>query len=130
MDNLTPKEAFAYLNDHPEALFVDCRSELEFHFVGHPVDALHVPWQESPDWTINPNFVDEVKRLTQGDDNRPVILICRSGQRSVDAGLKLEQAGMKRVINVLDGFEGSLDSEQHRGTTGGWRFEGLPWEQI
>ncbi|MCC7217950.1 MAG: rhodanese-like domain-containing protein, partial [Burkholderiales bacterium] len=34
------------------------------------------------------------------------------------------------VYNVLDGFEGPLDDRHHRGAKSGWRFEGLPWEQL
>ncbi|MBL8521822.1 MAG: rhodanese-like domain-containing protein, partial [Betaproteobacteria bacterium] len=30
----------------------------------------------------------------------------------------------------LEGFEGELDDNHHRGTLGGWRKEGLPWEQV
>jgi rhodanese-related sulfurtransferase len=62
--------------------------------------------------------------------NRPVVLICRSGQRSIAAGVELEKAGFAEVYNVLGGFEGPLDDEHHRGTIGGWRKEGLPWEQT
>ena len=60
---------------------------------------------------------------------RPVLLICRSGQRSVDAGEALEAAGFASVINVTEGFEGPLDDNYHRGTLGGWRCHGLPWQQ-
>ncbi len=60
---------------------------------------------------------------------RPVLLICRSGKRSVDAGLVLEAAGFTQVINVTEGFEGPLDDNFHRGTQAGWRFRGLPWQQ-
>ena len=62
--------------------------------------------------------------------NRPVVLICRSGHRSLDAGDALEKAGFSDVYNVLDGFEGPLDDSHHRGTVSGWRKEGLPWEQL
>jgi hypothetical protein len=34
------------------------------------------------------------------------------------------------VINVLHGFEGSLNERHHRGEVNGWRFDGLPWEQL
>jgi hypothetical protein len=34
------------------------------------------------------------------------VLICRSGNRSVDAGEALEAAGFSDVYNVLEGFEG------------------------
>ena len=29
----------------------------------------------------------------------------------------------------LEGFEGPLDDDYHRGTVGGWRHRGLPWQQ-
>ena len=42
----------------------------------------------------------------------------------------LEKAGFAEVYNVLEGFEGPLDENRHRGTLGGWRNAGLPWEQT
>ena len=36
MQHLTPKEAYEFLQRNPSAVFVDCRSEMEFLFVGHP----------------------------------------------------------------------------------------------
>lgn len=127
MKHLEPREAFEFLERTPDALFVDCRSETEYFFVGHPIGAIHVAWSDGPRWEINPDFVAEVRRAAGGD--RPVVLICRSGNRSVDAGLALEKSGFRQVYNVLHGFEGELDRDQHRNTRSGWRFEGLPWEQ-
>ncbi len=65
-----------------------------------------------------------------GVKRRPVLLICRSGQRSLEAAQALEQDGFTDVINVLHGFEGDLDPDFHRSTLNGWRFDGLPWEQL
>jgi rhodanese-related sulfurtransferase len=62
--------------------------------------------------------------------DRPIILICRSGNRSLDAARSLEEAGFTQVSNVLHGFEGELDEQHHRGSKTGWRYEGLPWEQC
>jgi rhodanese-related sulfurtransferase len=59
-----------------------------------------------------------------------VVLICRSGKRTVEAGRALEAAGFGEVVNVLHGFEGDLDDQDHRGSVNGWRFEGLPWAQL
>ncbi len=129
MDHLDPVAAYAFLQREPRALLVDCRTEVEHMYVGHPVGAEHVAWQEAPDWEIDPAFADNVKRLVSGDLERPVLLICRSGHRSLYAGEALEAAGFSRVINVLEGFEGPLDDDYHRGTKGGWRFRGLPWQQ-
>ena len=128
MKHLKPREASEFLHGHPDAVLIDCRSEMEFLFVGHPTGAVHVAWNDGPDWDINPHFVGQVKKVASM--NRPVVLICRSGQRSVAAGVALENAGFSEVYNVLEGFEGALDESHHRGTLGGWRREGLPWEQT
>lgn len=128
MKHLSARDAHTFLRDHSDAVFVDCRSEIEYLFVGHPSGAHHVAWNEAPDWEINPHFVGQVKKIASM--NRPVVLICRSGQRSVAAGLELEKAGFAEVYNVLDGFEGPLDDNHHRGAVSGWRKEGLPWEQT
>ena len=129
MQHLDPLSAHAYLQHNADALLIDCRTEIEHMYVGHPAGAEHIAWQEGPDWEIDPEFVAKVKRLLLGDLARPVVLICRSGQRSVAAGLALETAGFSNVINVLEGFEGERDENCRRGTLGGWRFHGLPWYQ-
>jgi rhodanese-related sulfurtransferase len=122
MKHLTP-EAHQFTIEHPDAVMIDCRSEMEFLFVGHPVGAHHVAWNELPDWEVNPHFVGQVKKISS--INRPIVLICRSGNRSVDAGRALEGAGFSEVYNVLEGFEGDLDDNHHRGSEAGWRFEGV-----
>lgn len=128
MEQLTPKETAQFLRNNPKALFIDCRSEMEFRFVGHPIGALHISWNDGPNWDINPHFIGEVKKLAGDAHDRPVALICRSGERAVDAGKALEAAGLSRVHTVLHGFEGDLGANCQRGGVNGWRFEGLPWE--
>lgn len=129
MQHLDPNAAHLFLQQTPEAVLVDCRTEIEHMYVGHPIGAEHVAWQEGPDWEIDPDFAAKVKRLLKGDLARPVLLICRSGVRSLAAGEALEAAGFNQVINVVEGFEGPLDEDFHRGTLGGWRYRGLPWQQ-
>jgi rhodanese-related sulfurtransferase len=131
MTELDPKEAYEFLQRTPEALFIDCRSEMEYLFVGHPVGALHVSWNDGPDWEVNPHFVGQVKKLAGTDHStRPIVLICRSGNRSREAGEALERHGFTRVYHVRHGFEGDLDHRHRRNSRNGWRFEGLPWEQC
>ena len=131
MKHLDPKQAFEFLKATPDALFIDCRSEMEYLFVGHPLGALHVAWNDGPDWEVNPHFVGQVKKLAGTNHaTRSIVLICRSGNRSLDAGNALEEAGFTRIYNVLHGFEGELDEQHHRGTRTGWRHDGLPWEQC
>jgi rhodanese-related sulfurtransferase len=131
MDHLEPKKAQEFLAENPDAVFIDCRSEMEFMFVGHPVNAMMVPWYDGAEWELNPHFVGQVKKLAGANfRNRPILLICRSGNRSVEAGNALEAAGFQRVINVLHGFEGDLDDNHHRNSKNGWRVAGLPWQQY
>jgi len=131
MKHLTPRETYEFLRAHPSALFIDCRSEMEYLFVGHPVGSLHVAWNDGPEWEINPHFVGQVKKIAGNNHaERPVVLICRSGNRSIEAGEALERGGFNSVYNVLHGFEGELDENHHRNAASGWRFDGLPWEQV
>jgi hypothetical protein len=54
MEHLEPKRAFQYLHDHPDAVFIDCRSEMEYMFVGHAVGSMMVPWYDGAEWELNP----------------------------------------------------------------------------
>ncbi|WP_341327030.1 rhodanese-like domain-containing protein [Methylotuvimicrobium sp. KM2] len=128
VENLEPKQAWQLLQTDPSAVLIDVRTKMEHSHVGHPIGAVHIPWKEYPDWQVNASFVEQVAEAVP-DKNAPVLLLCRSGQRSLDAAAALETAGYSRPINILEGFEGPLDDDKHRGNRGGWRFHDLPWEQ-
>ena len=131
MKHLLPREAHAYLQAHPEALFLDVRMELEYLYVGHPPGVVHVAWYEYPEMQPDTErFIAQVRREAGGDLSRPLVLLCRSGTRTLAAGAALEAAGFAEVINVLHGFEGDPDENFQRGKLNGWRFDGLPWEQM
>jgi rhodanese-related sulfurtransferase len=137
LESLTPKRAHQMMHDDSRTILIDIRSSMEFLFVGHPIGAVHVPWIDEPEWTINPHFVTEVRKLLLGgvicDEEVgcvPIILICRSGKRSKEAGNLLIAEGIKNVYHVDEGFEGDLDEQHHRSTLGGWRYHNLPWEQC
>jgi rhodanese-related sulfurtransferase len=134
---LGPVQAWEFVRDNPRAVLIDVRSSMEYLFVGHPDGSVHVPWIDAPDWTVNPDFVTEVRKVMLGGiglgehgDDAPVLLICRSGKRSHEAGNLLMNNGFAEVYNVAEGFEGELDDDHHRSTLGGWRFHGLPWVQC
>ena len=134
---LSPQEAYDIIQHDSRSLLVDIRSNMEYLFVGHPKGAVHVSWIDEPDWEVNPNFVKEIRQLMLGgvscDQDSgcpPVILICRSGKRSKEAGELLLQSGLKNICHIDEGFEGDLDDNHHRSSIGGWRFQGLPWEQC
>ena len=125
------------MQHEPRAVMIDVRSDMEFLFVGHPIGAIHIPWIDYPDWRLNANFVTEVRKLVLGgvchdepDSGVPILLICRSGKRSLEAGNSLIKEGFCQVYNVAEGFEGDLDDHHHRSSRGGWRFHDLPWEQC
>ncbi|MDI9331730.1 MAG: rhodanese-like domain-containing protein [Alphaproteobacteria bacterium] len=130
MRHLSPRESWALVQSNPESLLIDIRMEIESMYVGRPPGAVNIPWYEYPDFTPHPDqFCTQVLEEA-GRKDRPLLLICRSGQRSLEAGATLVQAGFTDVVNVLHGFEGDLDVQFHRSTLNGWRFEGLPWEQL
>ncbi len=129
MKHLTPAETYEALQANPNALLIDTRTEIEFYYVGHPVGAINIEWNTAPDFDVNPHFAEQVLRMA-GRKDRPIILICRSGKRTLDAGAALEAHGFTNIANVLEGFEDELDNEHHRSTVGGWRKQGLPWRQV
>lgn len=131
--DITPQEAWRLLVDDPEAVLVDVRTDAEWRFVGVPDlsslgrEVVYVEWVHS-NGQPNRDFVTELTGagLTPGD--RPVVFLCRSGNRSIPAAETATGAGIGPSYNVLDGFEGHLDERGHRGDTG-WRAVGLPWQQ-
>lgn len=140
MKHLLPTEAWAWLQAETARraalgleppLFVDVRMEIESLYVGRPPGVVHVAWYEYPDLTADaPAFAAAVEQEVRGDKSRPLLLICRSGKRTLDAGTALEAAGFADVSHVVHGFEGDLDDTFKRSSLNGWRFEGLPWEQM
>lgn len=119
-ESLSALQALRLLGDDRRALLVDIRSREEFLGGGHPAGAVNIPWFDEPDWQLNPNFVAEVRQLrreraqsvgrvgavgaAQVDDDIPLILICRSGRRSLLAGQALLDAGLRGVYHVAGGL--------------------------
>ncbi len=139
MKHLSPKEAWAWLQAETERrtalgqeppLFVDVRMEIESLYVGRPPGVENIPWYEYPDLTPEPERFAQAVAAEAGSKERPVLLICRSGKRTLDAGKALEAAGFTDVAHVVHGFEGELNDQFKRSTLNGWRHDGLPWEQM
>ncbi len=128
IENLDPKQSWALLQGNSAAVMIDVRTAIEHSFVGHPPGAIHFAWKEFPGMSVNEQFVAQVEEKVT-DKTSPVLLLCRSGVRSVAAAKALEEVGYQRLINIVEGFEGALDDQKHRGNIDGWRFHGLPWTQ-
>ena len=135
--DITPLQAWKLLSDNPEAVLVDVRTDAEWRFVGVPDlsslgrEVVYIEWNTT-DGRRNENFLaelrDRVPPVAAGAEQRPVVFICRSGNRSIGAAEVATEAGLAPAYNVLDGFEGQLDATGHRGENG-WRAVGLPWRQ-
>jgi rhodanese-related sulfurtransferase len=130
--DLTPHEAWDLLETTPDAELVDVRTVGEWQQIGVPdVSALDggrevvfVEWATA--FGPNTSFLHELADagLTPGD-GRPVIFLCRSGNRSIGAAIAASDAGFGPAYNVLEGFEGDTDAVGQR-TVNGWRLRGLP----
>lgn len=131
--DITPEQAWRLLDDDPNAVLVDVRTDAEWRFVGVPDlsplsrDAVFIEWNRT-DGTRNEGFVDDLKAAGITPGERPVVFLCRSGNRSISAAEAATEAGIGPSYNILDGFEGDLDEHKHRGRTG-WKAVGLPWKQ-
>ncbi len=126
--SISPLQAQEILQSNTQAKLVDVRTSIEFSFVGHPIGAIHIPFKRPPNWDA---FLDFNQQVDAAIDSlsTPLILMCRSGVRSMDAAKLLEKAGYHALYNMEQGFEGDKDDHNHRSTINGWRFHQLPWEQ-
>jgi rhodanese-related sulfurtransferase len=124
--SVPPSQAWALFHAG-HATLVDVRTNEERKFVGYVPEVIHVAWATGTSFNRNPRFVKELENKTNKD--QVILLLCRSGNRSAQAAEAAYKAGFTQVYNVLEGFEGDLNSLNQRGTNNGWRFHHLPWVQ-
>ena len=143
---LEAKDVPEFLKKHaPKVLFVDVRTIEEVLFVGSP-DGLdgqasfgimhYDKWDNEKKTFVrnpNPDFLSqfEVFTLDKGiEKNDPIVLICRSGDRSAMSADLLGRYGYTNVWSVVDGFEGDMAKEgpnKGKRAVNGWKNIGLPW---
>lgn len=109
-----------------EAVLVDVRTDAEREWVGKVPGAVAVAWKQWPGMAVNQNFDAELRAAVP--KGKRVVLLCRSGVRSVAAAQRAAGLGIE-AYNILEGFEGDVDANGQRGQLGGWRKRGLPWHQ-
>jgi rhodanese-related sulfurtransferase len=124
--DITPQEAYELLSSG-SARLVDVRTPEERKFVGFVPDSVAVAWATGTSFTRNPRFVRELEGKARKEE--VLLFVCRSGSRSTQAAQAAARAGFQQAFNVVEGFEGELDAQQHRGAITGWRYYGLPWVQ-
>jgi len=137
-DNVTPQDTYAMMNDDPNVYILDVRTDAEWKWVGHPgkdklgdgpflegkVVNIAYMIDKKGVLVVNPSFVSDVEEMFE--KSATLILMCRSGQRSVAGALALEAAGFTSVYNMLQGFEGGTDQRGYR-TVNGWKVGNLPY---
>ena len=89
-----PSEATRMLN-HDDAVIIDIRNDKDFKD-GHIVNSVHAPEQ---------NMKLEKYR------GKPLIVCCRSGQRSASLCSKLQQEGFESVYNLKGGIHAWQQAE-------------------
>ena len=89
---VSPGEATQLIN-REDALILDIREGNEFHS-GHIVNALHIPLS---------NLMDRQAELEK-HKNKPIIAVCRSGNRSGTACARLKKAGFENMHNLKGGM--------------------------
>ncbi len=119
---------------------VDVRTAQEYHFAGHVPASLNIPafvwgeWKEhmrSFSLDENPDFLNEFENRFP-DREEPVIIMCRSGHRSVLAIKLLVQASYENLYHMWEGFEGLAMRDKDLLNGGirfadGWKNRGLPY---
>jgi sulfur dioxygenase len=123
--DVTPTLAHTWLQAG-DAVLVDVRTDAEREWVGFVPGAVAVAWKQWPGMAMNPDFDAALRAAVPA--GKKVLLLCRSGVRSVAAAKRATELGLE-AYNILEGFEGDADAAAHRGTRSGWRYHGLPWAQ-
>ena len=133
VEQISPQKAFELLKNQKNSVLIDVRTNEELNFVG-VVDAssfenrmIFLAWQTLPHMQQNPNFTTDL--LAKINKDSEVLFLCRSGARSNQSANFASSLGFNKCYNIINGFEGDLDSKNHRGLVNGWKASNLPWEQ-
>ena len=103
-----PWDADELLQSERKPLLVDIREQVEYDAM-HIEGALHVP-RGILESSCEYNYEDTVRELVEAR-TRDVILVCRSGNRSVLAAYTMQLMGYNRVASMKTGLRGWNDYE-------------------
>lgn len=143
---LEAKDVPEFLKKHaPKVLFIDVRTIEEVLFVGSPdgldgqasFGIMHYDKWDAEKKTFvrnpNPDFLSQFEAFTLDkgiEKSDPIVLICRSGDRSAMSADLLGRYGYTNVWSVVDGFEGDMAKDgpnKGKRAVNGWKNIGLPW---
>jgi len=109
VEEIMPWDLADQLREPEPPLLLDIREPNEFAAL-HIKGSLNVPrglLESACDW----DYDDTVPALAGGRD-RAIVVICRSGNRSVLAAHTMQQMGFRRVASLKTGVRGWNDFEQ------------------
>lgn len=108
INELFPWDVDEKAQNNKDLMLLDIREECEFsHF--HIKGSMLVP-RGILETACEAEYEDAVDELVNGRD-REIIIICRSGNRSVLAAEMLQQMGFKKVTSMKTGLRGWNDFE-------------------
>ena len=109
VEELFPWDLEEELQTNPGLLVLDIREPYEFDAM-HIEGALNVP-RGVLESACEYNYEETVPELAEARD-RDIVVICRSGKRSVLAADVMQQMGFQRVRSLKTGLRGWSDYEQ------------------
>lgn len=127
IEQSTPPEVKDLLDENPDAIYLDVRTETEF-VAGHPAGAINIPVAfpgAGGQMQINPDFMTVAESVIPKDAK--IVCGCQVGGRSQAAAEMMSQAGYGDLTNMRGGFGGLQDPTTGEVITG-WRDEGYPVE--
>ncbi len=95
-----------------EAVLIDVRTDAEREWVGFIPESVPLAWTQWPGMAANNAFDDGLRAAVP--PGKKVVLLCRSGVRSIAAARRATALGME-AYNILEGFEGDPDEKAQRG---------------
>ena len=108
IDEIFPWDLEDMLEENPQLLLVDIREQDEFEFA-HIKNSLHIPrgiLESSCDW----NYAETIPALVNARQ-QPVVVVCRSGNRSALAVYTMQLMGYEKIYSLKTGLKGWNDSD-------------------
>ncbi|MFT6219579.1 MAG: rhodanese-related sulfurtransferase [Myxococcota bacterium] len=133
-------DAWKFLQENPQSILIDVRTEQEIEFVGFAdlsqinAKTISLPWRHYTNMEIDEGFTDKLSALIaevfpSNPQQTNLLFLCRSGSRSFEAAMFVSDLNYPNCYNVVDGFEGPCNQDGRRGQIKGWKSKNLSWKQ-
>jgi rhodanese-related sulfurtransferase len=113
-------------------VYLDVRSVPEFE-AGHVPDAYNIPLMHKGPMGMQPNPDFEARVRATFDEAQPLVIGCRSGQRSARAAVVLEGLGFAALYDHGGGWAGNAEDDGWPQSGGAVSVETTPgrgWEDL